>query len=240
VLLLPSFDRNDLAGPRPLTYVNDAVRIGDTVEFPGANGYVDLGSDFLVNHDSHTLISVHECDALTANFGLLTSYQTALTPRMSLFYSSDASYSDISVGEAGGGGTAANRQRFTLATGQTRTGQRHSMVMRRAGDGQHAMWINGVLLTASNGNSFASPTGNSVIGNSSPGSLANDWNGRVWMFVLCNGLLSDAHAFEISNNPGLLFEPQRLLFPLTVGGGGGGFLAAWARNRSHVIGAGVR
>lgn len=199
--------------------VSDARREAIWWRFPGANGYIDLGTEYLVAHNAHTLISVHECSALTANFGLLTSYQTAVATRMSLFYSSDASYSDISVGEAGGGGTAANRQRFTLATGQTRTSQRHSMVMRRAGDGQHAMWINGVRLTASNGNSFASPTGNSVIGNASPGSLANDWQGRIFAFVLLDGLLPDDLAQSISAQPAAMFDRPSIWDPGSAGGG---------------------
>ena len=43
---------------------------------------------------------------------------------------------------------------------------------------------------------------------------------------------------EWTQNPLDLFEPRRIWVPVSAGGGGG-FQAAWARNRSQVIGAGV-
>ncbi len=43
---------------------------------------------------------------------------------------------------------------------------------------------------------------------------------------------------QISANPYALIEPRRIWVPVSAGGGGG-FQAAWARNRSQVIGAGV-
>lgn len=43
---------------------------------------------------------------------------------------------------------------------------------------------------------------------------------------------------QISANPYMLIEPRRIWVPVSAGGGGG-FQAAWARNRNSVIGAGV-
>jgi hypothetical protein len=242
LVLLSGATINRAGGLIRPSLANDARREAAWWRFPGANGYIDLGAEYLVAHNAHTLISVHECSALTAGFGLLTSYQTAVATRISLFYSSDASYSDISVGEVGGGGTSANRQRFTMASGQTRTGQRHSMVMRRAGDGQHAMWINGQRLTASNGSSFASPTGNSVIGNASPGSLANDWQGRVFAFVLLDGLVPDDLAQAISAQPAAMLEPVRIFVPGGAGGSTGRTLTtslSAAIQQAHALTAGL-
>lgn len=55
--------------------------------------------------------------------------------------------------------------------------------------------------------------------------------------------LSDAEMQILSRSPRevwALFEPQRFYVPVAVAGGGGSFKAAWVRNRSQVIGAGMR
>lgn len=51
---------------------------------------------------------------------------------------------------------------------------------------------------------------------------------------------SAAPARAVIDNPwAAVYEPRRIWVPVSAGGGGS-FQAAWARNRSHVIGAGVR
>lgn len=70
-------------------------------------------------------------------------------------------------------------------------------------------------------------------------------NGRIFLAALWDVGLSEGYATEITKSPQAAFEAvlgqSCLWLPMpAAAGGGGGFQAAWARNRSQVIGAGVR
>lgn len=68
---------------------------------------------------------------------------------------------------------------------------------------------------------------------------ARTWNGIVSGCAIGVGALSAGFARDVSGDfPGTLFAPSQIIIPVSAGGGS--FNPAWARNRSSVIGAGVR
>lgn len=72
------------------------------------------------------------------------------------------------------------------------------------------------------------------------GSFAGQFQGDIPLAAVFASALTADELAELRENPWALFEPRRIWVPVAVAGGGGGFQAAWARNRSQVIGAGVR
>jgi hypothetical protein len=68
----------------------------------------------------------------------------------------------------------------------------------------------------------------------------SDVNAAYSLIHIENEQWIDSYARNVSLNPWQIFEEESLDYWIPDAAPPGGFLAAWARNRSHVIGAGAR
>ena len=105
------------------------------------------------------------------------------------------------------------------------------------------LWRDGVELTGT-AVVTASTFGDNTVANFRIGALddgSNVFEGLIGDLRIWSRVLPDGDAEDESTVPGgwKLYAKSRILVPVSAGGGGG-FQAAWARNRSQVIGAGVR
>ena len=67
-----------------------------------------------------------------------------------------------------------------------------------------------------------------------------DTNADILCAYLATDVWNEAQAAQFHANPwAVVYAPRRIWVPVAEVGGGGGFQAAWARNRNSVIGAGV-
>jgi hypothetical protein len=172
---------------------------GGKFVFPGTNSYIDLGSGNLdVTHGAHTIVTVAKATSANA-FMMLCGYQTK-TSVMSVFFSTDSTYRDISIASATGSVSGA---RFTLDGGVV--GPRHHLVIRRSSSADasssYDAWGNGVRLAKSSSNNHVARSGNNTLGQLSPSALTFDFVGEVELFAIFDSVLSDSECCDLSENP---------------------------------------
>lgn len=206
LLLTGGVPRNLIRGTSTsVTYGNDAVTRGGAFEFPGVSGYVNIGSaEFFVSKNYYTVVMDVVCDALPDQYGLLFSLGHTEGRTTAFLSNNTPTYRDVNFGDAG----SATNTGFTLPVSVT--GQRLRLVLRKSGTGQsnHDAWCNGIKLTQQSTGSFGSPTGDSVIGNSSTSATTQELDGRVGFFAILDGLLPDSACAILSDNPSRLLSRQ--------------------------------
>lgn len=203
---------------RGVTRVGDVSVRGGCFEFPGANGYIDLGAGGLVTHAAHTLVAVCQIDSFPSAYPILASYATSST-RVSCFFSTDPLYADFSIGTTGGGFTA----RCALTGSGPVLGTRRSIVVVRSADTSagHAFFVNGTKIATQTSSAHGARSGNSVLGQAETTNLSFDFDGRIHLFVLFDAILPEALARELSGNPGALFDDEDEFSVFAEGVGGG-------------------
>lgn len=102
-----------------------------------------------------------------------------------------------------------------------------------------AIYVDGGAQSATNTTSVVAPSGiNRVTIGYAPWGTEY-FNGTVSHALLFASALTAAEIMALHLDTLQVLAPRRIWVPVSAGGGGS-FQAAWARNRSHVIGAGVR
>jgi len=216
--LVPAIRADVIGGDRQV-FANDATIKGGAFEFPGTNGYVSFGSRALVDPWTHTLVMVTQLDSFINSYPYIAAYNTTST-RRAVFYSNDASYSDLVFVKADGAGTAGTvNSKASLSGIASVTGAQHRVVMRANGATSAtgaSVWVNGVAATVVASSAGASNSGDSLLGQAATGSLTLDFDGRIWLFALFNSALPDALCRELSVNPWALFAPSTNFVPTYV------------------------
>lgn len=208
VVFLPAAGLNSVTNGIRGSFANDAKVQSGAFEFPGANGYIDFGSSALVTQNAHTLLMVYQADSFPSTYPVLTRYLTSGTPQCVFITNSDASYSDLHAGEA-----FVNGGRVSLSGSGPLLGTRRNVVITRSGTTLgHSFFVNGAQLTTQTSAQSASVSSNNIIGQSGTGSLANDFDGRIWLFALFDSVLPRGVATALSANPWQMFAPQRRIF----------------------------
>jgi hypothetical protein len=204
IAVLPASAVNITNG-KSISFANDATRKGGNFYFPGANGYVDLGSDAFVGSTNFSFVVVSKLDSFPGSFPVVLGLKTTAGTNLAAFYSNSAAYIDFTVGQNGIGDP------FSLTPFGSVTGTWHSFVYTNNGAGK--LFCNGVQATKGAANSLAASSGNTVLGQSNPGNLANDFNGSIACFALFNGVLPDDLARQVSANPWQIFQaPARRIW----------------------------
>ena len=130
-------------------------------------------------------------------------------------------------------------------------GQIHTVVAQVVDSVTHRIFVDGVeqaltYSTGGTGGTVAASTGNvsfdyALMNRNVRGAFSNGAT-DVTAYLFARLPTNDIDIEQFSSSPASafdgLFEPRRIWVPVSAGGGGG-FQAAWARNRSQVIGAGV-
>lgn len=209
LVIAPAFGTRDLFG-QALTFANDAVRQGAHYEFPGVNGYIDFGSTGFVALGTHTVLACTMLDSFPTNYPIIAGYNTTST-RASLFYSNNVSYFDLSWGLADGS-AGSNNTRFAMPSGLSVTNQWHNFVLRGNGGSNLSSaraWVNGLEMAGSASSNHAIISSNNTLGQAGTGSLTNDYDGRMRLFVLFDSQLPAPVCQALSSNPWQLFAPLR-------------------------------
>jgi len=224
LLISPTEVHRTIVGGKSLTFANDATKRLEYFEFPGTNGYIDWGTGSQVAlKGAHTLLSVFELDSLASTYPVIASYECG-DGRVTLFVTSDATYSDLSWGKANA--DSGSNTKFDIPGSVT--GVEHSIVLR--GGGVSTMlnctgWRNGAPMAASNSGVHGAQSGNNILGQASTSSLTFDFDGRMRVFALFDALLPEQLCKELSANPWQIFEPIDPWVPLAVVAGGGQTIA---------------
>ena len=199
----------------PANLVSDASIVGGNFNFPGSNGYVDLGTAArVINRDSHTVVMVSRLSSFPNTYPIVAGYSDDSTLATVAFYSTDVAYSDFSFGASGAG---FGQIKFSLTQFGAVTNTWHAIVIQRRASttAGHTVFINGLSVTPSDGSTIADRSGNTTLGQSSPSSLTYDFAGQIACFALFDGLLPDSLMQQISADPfGALFEPRRIFVPV--------------------------
>jgi hypothetical protein len=198
---------------------NDARIHGGSFVFPGADGYVNIGSGLLpITTNAHTMVCVCRLDRLQTAYALLASYSTNGVERVSCFFSSDASYADFSVGTAN---SALTTKASLGQSGPVLNTWRTIVMVRTANTSAgHALFVNGKKLVTSASGAHAAASGDSVIGQAGTASVTNDFNGLVKVFALFDSVMPDDVALKLSADPWSLVGNQRRIWvPVSAGGG---------------------
>ena len=193
----------------------DPYRSGETFKIESVfNGTTDNYNDTSTTVDNSvnpfTVVWESYLDAGAGTYAAFTTYMSArgLGPLI-LFYTSDPSYSDITMGYSG-----ANTAKAALPTGLTRTGQRHWGVWTWNGSAigtgsNHGVWINGqpcTVTTSASGGAFSNQNG---VGGVSTN--VNGWVGGVRQVRFYAGRAwtqADAMRFYNPTTRDSLFKPS--------------------------------
>lgn len=197
----------------PLSFVNDATVRADAFAFPGANGYIDFGSEARVN-PNHTVLCVCRLDnPFASSYPIVASYKgVGLSTNFELFFSNQSGYKDLAFVLSGGWAKVCSLGSVGV------TGVRHSTVVRyRYSGGLADIWVGGAAMPTTTSGGTESITGNNVLGQQSPSRLSYDFVGAIWLFALFDSLLPDQACARLSANPWQLFAPQEIWVPRSSG-----------------------
>jgi hypothetical protein len=212
IVVLPAALRN-LANNQTVSLANDAVRKNGNFYFPGADGYLDLGSDATIGGSNYSFVVVCKLDSFVNSFPVVFGVKNSINANLMAFYSNNGSYADITIGQNSIG------EQFPLTQFGSVTGTWHKLVFTNNA-GTTKLFCNGVNVPRTAANALGASTGNSCLGQLNPGNLATDFNGSIAAFALFNGILPDALAQAISANPWRMFQaPSRRIW-VAVGGAG--------------------
>ena len=209
IAILPASGVN-LATGKAVTLVNDVKRRNGNFYFPGADGYIDLGSTAYPTAGELSLIVVSKLDSFINQFPCIFGMQTSEGSQFEMFYSNFSSaYSDISIGTVSPGGS----YNASLAQFGSVTGTWHKFVYTQSGMASPNLWCNGIKLTLPGaGSGVGSFTGNATLGQQGSTSTSIDFAGEIAGFALCQKKFPDALAQRLSENPWQFFQasPKRI------------------------------
>ncbi len=196
----------------PTTLVGAIARIDNSYTI-ASNSYISL-STFNISATTYTIIFEATLNSLAGVYSSLASLNVNGSYRQNIFYSSDASYSNITIGYS------SDSFKITIPTGIAVTGQKHKICIVRSG-GTMLAYVNGVKATVTAGAPVANRSGISIIGQASATDLVYRWDGKIALFCAANKAISENLARELSINTNKVFTysySQVWLYALTLGG----------------------
>lgn len=141
-------------------------------------------------------------------------------------------------------GTSANEWNLSAVASPVDGEERVCVLVCRAGlesatAGDFSIYINGVDQGTPGATTFGS---NTTAGMRVGAALAgtDPFEGGISRLTIWNRPLLERDALEWSASPDVIYEPQTIWVPVSAGGGGSGFQAAWARNANTMIQGGMR
>ena len=205
IAILPSSGAN-LANGKSISLVNDVTKRNGNFNFPGSDGYVDLGSTAYPTAGELSLIVVCKLSSFVNQFPCVFGMQTSEGSQFEMFYSNfSSSYSDIAIGTVSPGGS----YNASLAQFGSVTGTWHKFVYTQSSITTPALWCNGVKLTLpGSGQGVGGFTGNATLGQQGSTSTSIDFAGEIAGFALCQRKFPDALAQSLSANPWQFFQAQ--------------------------------
>ena len=208
-------------------YTTDGVGTGDRITFAGNNPVATGKRTVLAQYLYHTtgggsVGRIYNRSAAGTN---AASEVLRIRTANGLDYGRHVGGADVSASYWAAPSIDVAHTSVVTSDGVTRANSRHYMdgaLQTRLGDGA-------TISTAQ------AATNVLAIGNAANGNAGFD--GKISLVVLWKTEFSAAEALELTINPWQIFKPlvRRIYFDAAAGT----FQAAWARNRSQVIGAGV-
>ena len=187
--------------------VDDQYQFGSTVT-------VDVGAPF-------TIVWQSELTAFVDSYPVCFTARTGIANSpVRCFYTTDASYNDITVGYA-----TSNAHAFLVPDGLSLTNDEHFGVWAYNGGGfsngsNHSMWINGRPCALTTTFNLGSVTDDTRIGGSS--APTTDWNGYIRQVRVYNRAWAEAEAYRFwdPRTRDNLFKRSARIYSFPVAGGG--------------------
>jgi hypothetical protein len=217
IVALPCTGTNGIDGT-VFQAVSGATR-GINYQFNGLGGYYDMGSAASVPRAAYTFMLVSRAAAFPNQYMAPVGIQTDEGTGAMAIYSTNATYSDITIGQEGIG------EAFVLTALGPVLGTWHNLVYTRNGRyAQGNLFCNGQRVTRKGTASLGALSGNSALGQASPTLTSYPFNGDIALFVLFSGILPDALAQTLSANPWAVLAATA--DEIWIGGGSGVALAS--------------